>query len=564
MIVMKTALLTLGLILGFSTTINAQNALNFDGGNDLVQTNYAGVLGTANRTFEAMVFVSSTAPNSNLCILDYGLNAVGSRNTFAVSATRALTFVSGGTNANLSSSGNAVPIDQWVHVAFVINSGVGFLYVDGAQVGTGSLSSVNTPAGNTNVRIGQRISGGSIPFEGTIDEVRVWNVARTQAEIQANTGSEFCSLDPNLELYLRLNEGIAGANNLGVVNAIDDSGNGYTATLTGFALNGAISNWVLGNTITPGFSSSAATESECDTYTWPANTTTYTSSGNYSTVLAGANANGCDSILTLDLTIFTANDLTTNVTDCDSYTWSVSGQTYTTSTTVVEQLTTGQGCPYTHTLNLTLGQSSSDTLTTSACDSYTWTANNQTYLTSGIFTESFTNPGGCDSILTLDLTINSVDSSVTDNGDLTITANDATATYQWLDCDDAFSAIAGATAQTYATAINGSFAVAVTSNGCTDTSECILIDYVNIDAIDFYQGFSLFPNPTNAQSVLSFGEEVSAATISIVDASGRLISMLSVQNEVDVTLEFPEESGVYFVQIVNADHQEITLRVVKE
>ena len=561
---MRSTLLTLGLFFYITNFLNAQVAVNFDGNNDVIQTNYSGVLGSANRTFEAMVFVSSSAPTSNLAILDYGLNAVGSRNTFAVSATRALTFVSGGTNANISSPGSAVPTDQWVHVAFVINNAIGFLYVDGVQVGTGSLSTVNTPAGNENVKIGQRVAGGSIPFSGTIDEVRVWSIARTQSEIQANISNELCSLDPNLQLYLRLNEGVAGANNLGVVNALDDSGNSYTATLSGFTLNGAASNWVLGNTITQGISSSNTIVSECDTYTWSVNSTTYTTSGNYSTVLAGANVNGCDSILNLDLTIFTANDLTTNVSDCDSYTWSVNGQTYTSTTTAVEQLTTGQGCSYTHTLNLTLGQSTSDTTTTSACDSYTWSANNQTYTTSGTFTESFANQGGCDSIVTLELTINSVDSSVTDNGDLTITANDATAMYQWLDCNNSYATIAGATAQIFATTVDGSFAVAVTSNGCTDTSECVVIDYANVDPIDYFLGTSLFPNPTTAQSTLAFGEEVSSATINIVDASGRVISAISVQNELEVTIELPEESGVYFVQVSRANHKVITLRLIKE
>ena len=132
-------------LLALSPFLIAQNALNFDGTNDVVQTAYSGVLGAANRTFEARVFVSPSAPASNLAILDYGLNLAGQRNTFVVAGNRGLQFISGGTNANISSPANTVPVNQWVHVAFVLNNGTGYLYVNGNQVGTGSLTSVNTP-----------------------------------------------------------------------------------------------------------------------------------------------------------------------------------------------------------------------------------------------------------------------------------------------------------------------------------------------------------------------------------------------------------------------------------
>ena len=48
--------------------LQAQNALNFDGGNDVVQTTYPGVLGSANRTFEAWVNVS---PNASMAPRKY-------------------------------------------------------------------------------------------------------------------------------------------------------------------------------------------------------------------------------------------------------------------------------------------------------------------------------------------------------------------------------------------------------------------------------------------------------------------------------------------------------------
>lgn len=128
--------------------VKAQNVcLDFDGTNDDVTSSYTGVLGSANRTFEAWIYVPSGAPASNLAILDYGLNAVGSRNTFAVTGSRGINFISGGTNANIGTPANLIPDNTWTHVAFVLDNGTGFIYVNGIQSGTGSLTTVNTPAG---------------------------------------------------------------------------------------------------------------------------------------------------------------------------------------------------------------------------------------------------------------------------------------------------------------------------------------------------------------------------------------------------------------------------------
>ncbi|MDP5170047.1 MAG: LamG domain-containing protein [Bacteroidia bacterium] len=228
--------------------LQAQNALNFDGTNDFVQTTYSGVLGSADRTFEAWINVAPGSAANN-AILDYGLNAVGSRNTFLINPNNQVAFISGGTNANISSSINAIIPGQWTHVAFVLNSGTGFFYVNGVQVGTGSLTSVNTPGGNATLRIGQRVSGGSIPFEGEIDEVRIWNYARTAAEIMNDMNAEFCAPQTGLMAYYQFNEGVAGGTNTGVTTAPDFSGNGNNGTLTNFSLSGASSNWVSGVTI---------------------------------------------------------------------------------------------------------------------------------------------------------------------------------------------------------------------------------------------------------------------------------------------------------------------------
>ncbi|MFM9027367.1 MAG: hypothetical protein ACKOQ6_05170, partial [Bacteroidota bacterium] len=118
--------------------------------------------------------------------------------------------------------------------------------------------------------------------------------------------------------------------------------------------------------------------SACGSYTWSLNGNTYTQSGTYTGTTAAAN--GCDSTATLNLTITPLSTNTTSVTACDSYLWALNGQTYTQSGTY----SSTSGC-VTNILNLTITQSTTTPLSASACDSYTWALNGQTYTQSGTY-----------------------------------------------------------------------------------------------------------------------------------------------------------------------------------
>ena len=86
---------------------------------------------------------------------------------------------------------------------------------------------------------------------------------------------------------------------------------------------------------------------------------------------------------------------------CGSYT--LNGQTYTSSGTYIQTLTNLDGCDSLITLNLGYNSSSSS-ISQTACGSYS--LNGQTYTSNGTFTQILTNAAGCDSTITLDLTIN--------------------------------------------------------------------------------------------------------------------------------------------------------------
>ena len=79
-----------------------------------------------------------------------------------------------------------------------------------------------------------------------------------------------------------------------------------------------------------------------------------------------------------------------------------------------------------------------------------------------MYTATLLNAEGCDSIATLDLTINTVSDLGVTLTDITLSADLSGASYQWLDCNNGNAQIVGATSQTYAPTVNGNYSVEIT------------------------------------------------------------------------------------------------------
>ena len=151
--------------------------------------------------------------------------------------------------------------------------------------------------------------------------------------------------------------------------------------------------------------------SACGSFTWYDSTYTRSTSSATHTLL---NAAGCDSTVTLHLTILNPTSSTDRQTACDSYTW-IDGNTYTASNnTATFTFVNAAGCDSVVTLDLTVNHSNTGTETVTACDTYTWIDGN-TYTTSNnTATFTLTNAAGCDSVVTLNLTVNqATDSTLT-------------------------------------------------------------------------------------------------------------------------------------------------------
>ena len=123
---------------------------------------------------------------------------------------------------------------------------------------------------------------------------------------------------------------------------------------------------------------------QCGSYTWPVNGQTYTTTQVGTT--ASTTVGGCPATATLNVVINPDPSYVDNQpAQCGSYTWPVNGQTYTTTQVGTTAPITVNGCAGTATLNVVINQPTTNTTTQSACASYTWPVNGQTYTATGVY-----------------------------------------------------------------------------------------------------------------------------------------------------------------------------------
>ena len=209
-------------------------------------------------------------------------------------------------------------------------------------------------------------------------------------------------------------------------------------------------------------------------------------------------------------------------------------------------------------INLTC-QSDEVSLDVSICQGDSYLFNGTTYTQAGTYTSNQTNLQGCDSIVTLNLSLEQINNTISANG-LVINSSLPGLQYQWINCTT-LGAIPAATSANYTVTQNGVYAVVTTnSNGCTDTSNCITINYVSIDEGSL-SGIKTFPNPVQNMWSITF-DEAFTGTINLFDANSRLIENFYIDGEETFTAKMDCAPGIYFVEVRSIDEKQI-MRIIK-
>jgi len=218
---------------------NLNNALDFDGVNDCVIT----TLDVNNSvlpitTWEAWVY--PTASDGTWRTI-FGIEDGGwDRNVFVNGGYFYAGYANGGWQIT------PINMNEWQHVAVVYNEASNSMKFYKNGVAFTLSSSIGIPSSAQKFAIGSsQQSGPNQFFQGKISEVRVWNVERTQAQIQASMNNELTGEETGLVAYYPFKQGNPNKNNSTITTLFDEVGTN-NGTITNFALTGTSSNFTFG------------------------------------------------------------------------------------------------------------------------------------------------------------------------------------------------------------------------------------------------------------------------------------------------------------------------------
>lgn len=318
--------------------------------------------------------------------------------------------------------------------------------------------------------------------------------------------------------------------------------------------NGCDSTLVLELSVLP-VATSATEATVCAGESFEYNGTVLTETGVYEFVYPGLGFNGCDSIEVLSLLVLPAVPVTSiAATICEGEVYSYNGEDLTEQGVYTFEFTSAIGCDSIVELNLTVNPTVETSVAAAICEGDSYVFGGQALTDPGTYMAVFQTLAGCDSTVTVTLTVNTVNTGVVAQGN-TLIAQAANASYQWVNCANN-QLIVGATGNTYTPAQTGNYAVVVTQNGCTATSTCVFIQIVSTKEVIASSDWSIQPNPASQVTHLVFESPLTEELwMEIHDLSGRSLyqKQLPVGAEAAEILLNELPTGVLFVRLSNQD-----------
>jgi hypothetical protein len=142
----------------------------------------------------------------------------------------------------------------------------------------------------------------------------------------------------------------------------------------------------------------------------------------------------------------------------------------------------------------------------------------------------------------------------------TLTANQADATYQWVNCDTE-TAISGATNRNFSPLLNGNYAVEIISGTCMERSDCYPFSTLGMDNyVD--KELSIYPNPVKSELHIDM-EIATELKVNIFDVSGKLVLVETVQGQANTIQLKGLSKGIYLVNVQSSEKSR-TFKIVKE
>ncbi len=450
----------------------ANRGYQFDGVNDFIKVNniYDYSNKTINTWFNAAEIYKSG--NSAYQIFEIDAQSLSYGRTSAQIESGILYVTGGGELASY-----AIPIDsnQWYMLTMTRTPAVIKYYLNGAFIGGAQSGTVtSTTNDNPNLLIGVDRAETVQFFKGKIDEVGIWNRDLSAQEIEqlfyhGNLNSWWSDGTTN-QSSIQVQPTQTTTYSVTVSDGVGTCTDSITIQVNNPQINaGSDLSVCEGETAT-------LTATGADTYAWDNGVVngqpfTPTVDGYYTVV--GTDTLGCSNTVSVFLDVLQPTSSAISPVSCDTYT-APDNEVYSNSGQYTAIIPNMAGCDSTITINLTINNSNSGIDSKTACDSYTWIDGNTYTESTNSATFTLQNASGCDSVVTLNLTINKLqtlnggeDQTVCKGKNVILSASGAE-TYSWnngVSDGVAFSPSLGSTTYTV-TGTDG--------NGCTDSDEVIV------------------------------------------------------------------------------------------
>ncbi|OIQ27136.1 MAG: hypothetical protein BM564_13270 [Bacteroidetes bacterium MedPE-SWsnd-G2] len=235
----------------FFQSTSAQNgsALHFDGTNDEVNCGNGTevqVSGTT-ITLEAVVKIHAFETNvweGNIINKEQGGPGTDYGYMLRVGANGTVNFNLGSGSWNeVNTPANTLSLDTWYHLAATFDGTDMKIFVDGVEIVSQSVNGLFIGNSSSNLVIGNWANGTGRNINATIDEIRIWDIARTETELLNSSASSLELPQTGLRVYYKFNQGMANEDNA-AENTLTDELGAVTGDLLNFALSGTESNWV--------------------------------------------------------------------------------------------------------------------------------------------------------------------------------------------------------------------------------------------------------------------------------------------------------------------------------
>ena len=247
----------------------------------------------------------------------------------------------------------------------------------------------------------------------------------------------------------------------------------------------------------------------------------------------------CDSIITTTLAVNPTLRTNVNAEICFGESFLFNDENYASSGNYVDTLEAATGCDSILTLNLSVESRIVKEQSVWLCRNESFQVGNNRYELAGSFADTLTAANGCDSIVRTEIKKSNLQLDTSEENEVMV--KQSSASYQWLDCNDNFKPILDENNQRFSYISSGLYAIEVSKNNCVDTSDCMQLNFENITAFSL----DIYPNPSRTIVNMLLPN---SGNLKIFDSNGRMVHNESHAAGLNQLQVQSFASGVYFLR----------------